>query len=498
MSDIASSGEQNGVVSDYFGFIDTVGQRIRHGNDVTPPSAPLLNALPGLSELFSTFPVASETARYVGDRKIEDWNPLGQRLLLPDSLPAPASEFETEFSLLTMSAQTLVEWAHEAIHILAVEHWTTGQVSLRDEAEFKAWYLAAEGLAFWYADIVVTRAIRQSVPNAELVYSRSAVSNAGFHPEEAFRQVGIGDADALCELYVSSFLGRAEALCSSTSHLAQTYGKRLTGFYRDSGKTLNALWNILHDQEFLGGYWEQFCNIPGLPCLLRDAPGNSVAQSMETIGKSGMPGLADLSPAKIDAVRLRRSLQVRAWHGWALCWMLKNNWTYSLSQTDISAVMGSLPHWLNQIEKSLLTLSRGDLDTAHKDIEALDFDYEAKIAAPLTAARVHGRYRYWIFPFFAPTGGLIGLWDNRSGYQPHEARAVLKFVAEKAGWSAQAICAQAAALEAIERADEEPETARARFNEAMLIPEMRDVWSIPIWKVSPSKGAYRELAFEFH
>lgn len=497
-SNVISPPDQGGIATTYFGFIDSFGQRIREGKSGEAPTSTLLSALPGLSELLSSFPVASLTERQVIHRKVEDWNPLGQRLLLPDSLPAPASAFETEFSLLTMSAQTLVEWAHEAIHVLAVEHWTTGQVSLADEAEFSQWYLASEGLAFWYADIVVTRAIRQAVPTAELIYTRSAVSNAGFHPEEAFRSMGLQDTDPLCDLYIACFLDKTDALTSSSAPLARTYGKRLHDFYCESGKTLSALWNVLHDQGFLTGYWERFCAIPGLPSLLDPTTGGSIAAQIAAIGRRGLPGLAGLAPHTVKHVSLRRSAQVRAWHGWSLRWMLQNDWVFGLSTVDTASLLSALEIWLDKIEMALRALPQGDAETACRILEEADGEYARTIQMPLTEAGAGSRYRYWVFPYFAPTGGLIGLWDNRTGYTPDEARKVLQFVAEKAGWSASVVRAQAVALEALEQIDASPEIARARFNDAMLTPEMRAVWSIPIWQISPEQDFYRELVFEFH
>ncbi len=159
MTEKIEAGPSFSIVRSYFGFLEALGVYLRKGGDSGLGPSPLLDKLPGLDALFRTFPVASPTDRMVSARRIEDWNPLGQRLLLPNETPAPASEFETNFSLLTMAAQTLVEWAHEAIHILAVEPWCAGHRRFEDVSAFREWYLAAEGLAFWYADIVVTRTI---------------------------------------------------------------------------------------------------------------------------------------------------------------------------------------------------------------------------------------------------------------------------------------------------------------------------------------------------
>lgn len=485
------------VVSIYFGFLDRLGARLREGRNEAHSISPILDALPGLEPLLRSFPIASQTERVVTRRRVEDWNPLGQRLLLPDETPISASEFEAEFSLITVAAQTLVEWAHEAVHVLAVEPWCAGQRPFRTFTDFQEWYLAAEGLAFWYADIVVTRAIRQHVPGAELVYTRSSVSNAGFHPEEAFRRVGYEDQRDLLRLYLAAFIGRDEVLAGSGDILAAQYGVRLQGFYRDSGKTLFALWTVLEQQDMLNGYWSRFCAIPGLPALSNGSQLHvSGHKAIYQIGNEILPSLATLSSQDVAAVRTRRAAQIRAWHGWSFSTILRRGWIMTMGLIDAPKLTEAVGAYLSEIERALHLLAGGDLSGAGKAVIEADALYADRVEAPLLEVGAYTRYRYWVFPYFKPSGGLIGLWDTRSNYSASEALEVLRFVSERVGWSAEAICAQAEAVKAIAAGDGE-EGARL-FNAAMLQPAMRAVWSVDLGSLSPSRGRFRELAFEFH
>ncbi|RWB31645.1 hypothetical protein [Mesorhizobium sp.] len=457
---------------------------------------PLLEQLPGLEALFRSFPVVSETERMVAARRLEDWNPLGQRLLLPDATPAPASEFEAEFSLLVMAAQSLVEWSHEAIHMLAVEPWCVGRLDLSSKERLSEWYLAAEGLAFWYADIVVTRAIRRSTPETELIYCRSSVSNAGFHPEEAFRRVGLSAADELLEGYLAAFLGRDSALVGSGDPLASTYYERLKGFYRDSRVTLGSLSGVLTQFGATGDYWRRFCRIDGLPALTDADLPDEPAAAMRMIGMSALPGLRNANQALLESVRIRRMAQIRAWHGWMLREAARQGWIATALPLDEPAFMDAIEAYLDDMERALVMLGAGSDSMAVARIEAADRDYERLVRAPLQIAQAVTRYRYWIFPYFEPTGGLVGLWDARTDYSHEEAEAVLRFVSERCDWDRDRISLLAEAFAALQTTDRW--SARAAFNRVMLHPMMRSGWSIDLGVLSPGAGNFRELLFEFH
>lgn len=484
------------VAQSYFGFLDSLGQRLRQGGagNITPP--PLLEQLPGLEALFCTFPVVSETDRMVAARRIEDWNPLGQRLLLPDATPTPVSAFEAEFSLLVMAAQSLVEWSHEAIHMLAVEPWCVGRLNLSSKESLSEWYLAAEGLAFWYADIIVTRAIRDSAPEAELIYCRSSVSNAGFHPEEAFRRVGLSANDELLECYLAAFLGRNCALVGSGDPLASKYAEQLKGFYRDSQVTLASLSGVLTQFSVTTDYWQRFCRIDGLPALTNADLPLEPAAAMRAIGMSVLPRLRNAKPALLESVCLRRKAQIRAWHGWMLREAARQGWIVSALPLNEPGFMGGIEAYLDEMEAALILLAAGSDDMAAARIEAADRDYERLVRAPLQVAQAVTRYRYWIFPYFAPTGGLIGLWDARTDYSHEEAEAVLRFVSERCDWDRDRISLLAEAFAAMRTADRE--SARAAFNRVMLHPTMWPAWSINLGALSPGAHSLRELLFEFH
>jgi hypothetical protein len=263
------SPDPHAIVAEHFGFISRLSRRLGTGAaaDGDCDGDVVLNAVPGLEELFASIVTASPTPRLVKHRSREEWNPLSQRMLLSDATPVPATALEADFSLVPSYAQTFVEWSHEAVHLLALESWFCGDRAIASAADFVAWYLAGEALAFWYADIVVTRAVRSTVPTADLVYSRNAVSNAGFHPEQAFRAVGLEDAVDILPLYIEGFLGRATPLGENAHPLCSAFAARLAEFYSGSRANLQALHDVLEGFDLFSGFQNRFCRVSRLPSL---------------------------------------------------------------------------------------------------------------------------------------------------------------------------------------------------------------------------------------
>ena len=257
------------IVEEYFSFLNVLGDRLRTGvrKENQHEDSPLLDTHPGLAILFRTLSNASETPRLVPLRNLEEWNPLSQRVLLSDEHPLKVSKFEEDFTLVPMHIQTFLEWAHEAIHILVFEEWFTGNVPIETQSQFTRWQLAGEALAFWYVDIYLTRSVRDVVPNAELTYNRSSISNCGFHPEQAFKEIGLNDSLSILPIYVDAFLGDTAALEQSNHPFCKTYGKRLGGFYKDSRISLSSLYSVMQDMDIFQEFYDRFCNLPNMPSL---------------------------------------------------------------------------------------------------------------------------------------------------------------------------------------------------------------------------------------
>ena len=491
------------IVEEHLGFIDRLGPRLR--DDAYglggPPLGAITDQLPGLRPLLHSLVAASPTPRKVKERLVEEWNPFAQRILLADEKPPDASAFEREFSLITTYAQTFVEWGHEAIHILAIEPWLCGRRELRAEEDLVSWHLASEGLAFWYADIVITRKIREMVPEAELVYTRQAVSNTSFHPEQAFRRLGLTDPVAILPLYIAAFLGKDTGLESQGHPFSTVLAKRLRDFYTGTRSTLQGLHSVLEMFSLLDGYYRRFCAAPGLPSLLDDEALGSAGPVEDfhvRLGSQLLPRLQELPPERIRRVCARRHVQTRAYYAWFVRQAIEKRWVFGNAQLQLEPAAAALDAYLDGLEQTLKPLAAatpGDPAAVIDRLKALDQAYETDVRGPLAHGQAHVKYRYHLYPYFAPTGGIVGLADSRSGYSPQEMLEVTRFVMSRCTWDAELIGRLSRFLGLADTGSEVE--VRAAFNDFMTHPLAMEGWSLPLDGVDPVRNQFRELIFEY-
>lgn len=489
------------IIREHFGFIDLLGRRLRedaYGLEGTTIGA-FTEQLPGLAPLFDSLVAASPTARNVTDRVIEDWNPIAQRILLSNETPASASSFETDFSLITAYAQSFIEWGHEAVHILAIEPWLCGRRKILSESEFVNWNLASEGLAFWYADIVITRLIRQIIPEAELVYVRQSVSNTCFHPEQAFRRLGYTDTDTILPLYISAFLGADVGLAQQGHPFSQVLAKRLREFYVGTSSTLASLYTMLDGYGVFDEFFARFCAVPGLPSLMDDDV-LEVPWSLDEyhirLGSNLLPRLANLPPERIRRVCARRHVQTRAYYAWMLRLALAKSWVFGNADFRIADLPDKIEAYLASLEDLLRTsVVAGEADTVVHRVAQLDQAFDAEVRGPLTRGEAHVKYRYRLYPYFAPTGGIMGIADQASGFSCDEMLEIVRFVMDRCEWDDSLIARLHAFLTLNSEGD--ATAARADFNDFMTHPFALQVWSVRLDSIDPVRNRFREILFDY-
>lgn len=453
------------------------------------------DAMPGLEQLLGSLTVISPSKRQVRERHVEDWNPLAQRVLLSDRATLPMSELELPLGTLSSHAQTFVEWAHEAVHIYSMEGWLTGAHALTDRESFRSWYLAGEGLAYWYADIVVTRALRQALPSLNLVFSRQAVSSASFHPETALAELGLTSPEDVLPVYLEAFTGRWEH--QGPERLGRAFSARVRDFYEDSAGTLGNLFQTLSDYDILDGYWRRFCAIPGLPSLLDESQrrdlGALTAVPAHRLLAHSLATLSRLDEQHLAAVRLRRSLQLRAYYLWMLLATLEGGQVYGLEPSASDEAGRALRPLLDDLAQGLQSLAAGAALTEVQQVaDRVSASVDAVIAGPLAGSIM--AYRYWIFPAFAPTGGLMGLWTERSAFSDEEAARIASDVFERSTRSEEVILLMSDFLRTLRSGQAERVVA---FNRLMLHRDVRPTWTIDLGEISFQSDRFRELAFEF-
>lgn len=499
------------IVNRHFRFLNAIGRRLREEPYSTTigRKAPLMERFAGLRQLFDSLASASVTARKVSERHIEEWNPFSQRVVLADHQPPHASALERDFTEITSYTQTFVEWSHEAVHVLALEPFFCGRRPIGTQEAFVTWKLANEALAFWYADMVLTPAIRDYVPGAEFVYNRSAVSNAAFHPEEAFRRAGVTDAHGVLSLYVDAFLGGKIMLDVRANAYFRVLGNQLGEFYSTGGRNLANWYRVLREIGLFDGYYERFCAIDGLPSLWSRRRTDEVArlpvgQYALRVGLECMPALTQCTARRIALVRVRRHLQTRAYFAWTILHAVRNERIVCVDSFDCAAIGAELDYYLAQLEDALHALARrAALGDIVRQLRAADRLYERRIRAAMNDAGAHARYRYHLFPFFAPTDALIGLADDRSAFTKKEMMAIVRFVMQRFDWNEGG--GRSDLVGVVEllngfllRANARGGSAlRDAYNRFMSHPQVLRHWSVAIGDVSPESNRFREIAFVY-
>lgn len=498
------------VVSDHFEIIDRMAERLRSepygaGEEA---STPLLDRLPGLLQLFNSLASPSWTERFPGNRRLEEWNPLSQRVLLPDAALPRLSAMECDFNLVQAHTQTFVEWAHEAVHVLLLEPLLTGRMQLASPDGFKRLYTAGEAFAFWYADMVVTRVVRSLAPEAEFVYNRSAASNLTFHPEEAFRRLGLDDPEQVLRAYVRAFLDDAGPIVTGLDPYGKHLRNKIRDFYRDTSKAVVELHTLYLDfgvQEFL----DRFCGQSDLPSLftpeqLESAQRLPLEDYVVELGLRILPSMMTLDRERVERVALRRHIQTRAYHAWFLSKLLEKDWISTLRDVDLAAATKGLSRYLLRLEGALEQLRLGAAPASVRGrLRRADAGYDRTIREPQLEARGFVRRRAFLHPYFEPTDGVIGLADQALPLSRGRMVAVVRRLINKLDWGTaferegdhETLATIYTFLTLAKTAD--LQSVREAYNLVLTRPDVLPFWSVYIAAAQPSRNVFREFAFAF-
>jgi hypothetical protein len=497
------------VIDEHFGTIDRMASRLRqepYGSGAEE-TTPLLQKLPGLLQLFNSVASPSWTTRSPEHRAIEEWNPISQRVLLPDEAPPPMGALESDFNLLRAHAQTFVEWSHEAVHVLSLEPVFVGAMPLGDADRMTTLLMGSEALAFWYADMVVTPAIRRTIPKAELVYGRSAVSNLTFHPEEVFRRLGIRGRSAILLGYIQTFIGEDGAIGSGNDPFGLHLRRSLRELYDQTRGPVHHL-HALYERLGLPEYLKRFC-LPGLPSLLsRRELERAATLSMEAylteLGTRWLPALADLKPEEVKAVCLRRHAQTRAYYAWSLQALLRKGWVATGVDGQPTTVSPALDVYLAALEFALCQLHDG---ATHEQVEAsmraADDAFEKDVREPLLSMRAFVTRRAHLHPFFAPTEGVIGLPSDDLVLSRGQMVAIIKHLTDKFDWGPaftvdgdhETVALLYSFLTIAKKCG--LDDVCEQFDHLMRRPDVIPFWSVYLAALSPTRNVFRELAFAF-
>jgi hypothetical protein len=469
--------------------------------------------LPGLNNLLQSLNSLSRVTKRNGT-SIEEWNPFAQRALVDTRVPEEKS-FVKDFEKVARLTTQFLQLIHESIHVLSLEPLFVGRQSIPSKSNFKNLCLLSEAFAFWYTDILVTPGLRSRLPDAELVYSKSAVSNYYFHPYRALSAAGIKSDQASLRLYLQAFTGNRTPIHKNQSAFAIGLRNRIVKFYVDADKPLGLLEKSLRQAKVLSTYRKRFCTIEGLPSLLPkailDEPMISMAYHQKLIS-IGLPHIETLSQHQILRVKVRRHLQTKAYYVFNIQHALESDNLFSKVKLVSSALktdlLKNLERYLLGIEKCLRDLAEetaGDpstekIDSILESVQSYDRMYSKTVLGPLKKAKIYIKNRGFILKWY--TGKMpveeFKILESENVTAKH-IRALVLMLVNETEKNEKTIFDRKDNFSKISAVIDAKNLRKRRdgYNKLLLQDDILDLWTVGLWEIDPENSRYRELLFQY-
>lgn len=481
------------------------------------PELHFIKDVAGVENLYRTM---SAIAPAVPDAHDEEWNPLSQRPHSPLP-PAISDELGAEISSLKEAVDAFTTLSHEMMHVALCEPIFTGTWRPRNQASFRDFFLMSEGFCFFFADIVVSGAVRVRLPDGEFALDRETPSNSNFHPIRAFHALGIQDQQKILDIYLNGFSGRRTSLVQQhgTNDFAAALAIKIHTFYAHSQPYLKELYKALHSFGGLTEFYQRFCAIPGLPSFLSEstaqlARGSDLKLYFEEFFQSGLTCLGQLTPAQTSSIRWRRMMQMRAFYALQVRWFLSEGQVIAqgFKAPLRKRLLDQVELYLDGLRALLLQLGQQPDVSPAAAMMQLDAQYETQVRAYFLTHHVWAGHRWLIAPSRA--GGYLSVFDKsfektRGGkkrlldtaeYLVEELAARMPenaTVASRAETLAHIQQMAAIGATAGHGTLAQVRTAAQKLRQALSAPQILSIWSLPLASFDPVKNQYRELLFSY-
>lgn len=448
---------------------------------------------PEIRKLLASLPVWSPSVDLGTPDRLEEWNPFSQRPVL-SATPREDRAWGDEFLAAEQFFRSFIMMAHEALHILLWEPFFAGSLSISSSKQFIGMSLCAEAFCFFHSDIVLTRKIRETLPDGEVVFSRSSVSSRNFHPYRAFRAIGVSKPDRILDLYLEAFSGERTGLLNSRDPFASSLCDRIYKFYAVSRPPLERLYQVLRATGIFDEFRTRFCSMEGLPALLPSSVQALASEGLpkdyiRAVFKKGLKALGRLPEETVQAVRRRRMIQVRAYFTFQLRYVLeKGLHSPTLSPRRQRSLLAAIESYLSQLQTALACFGKPRDQIRY--LREADRYYEASLQAPLSKQNLWVSRRELIFP--RRLSGTVG-----SGSPRKEARIAAHLLQELAVDLSQARgpTRRRVLLEQIRSIA--ASGASGKSTAWLTDPGLLSRWSVRLGALSPSGGRFREVLFEY-
>lgn len=498
-------------IEDYLVFIKKAGAYLGPRSSLQAPKhiSGMPIHLPGLENLLNSFSSGSAHDKV---KDIEEWNPFSQRPIYEVD-PQLKPSIGNEFLRIGDTAHRFIILAHEAMHVLMWEPFFCGQFR-PSRHEFRELSLAFEGFCFWYADLVVNEKMRLTFPDGESVLERCSVSQTAVHPKTGFKLLRLQSPRKAMNTYIDAFCGYETSLSRKTKDpIVLNLAERFYSFYSSTVEGPNGMFQVFKQFGLLDEFFTRFCRARGLPSLL---PGEitsfraseNVRNYCWRVFEQGMKHIEGLSTEAIKGVRLRRSIQMRAYFAFSLRHLLRaGHIRTQRGGFPAAKVLANLQKYIDQLEVAIGELV-GEPKAAVLTIKNADTYFSREIRSSFLRHDVRAAARAQLVPDLPGHSQLI-LDERRENISARKlrlfARAVLNeyvrpnldFSGKKAAsTSLAALSVDVARIIAPGRMPLARKRRLSRKLDQILAHELVfPMWSLPLASVNPERNDFREILF---
>ncbi len=373
----------------------------------------------GLCNLLNSMDAGSP---HTHDPPLQDWNPFSQRPIY-ELEPEIKDQFRYDFLRHADVTCRFLVLAHEAMHVLMWEPFFTGRMR-PSKNNFPYLSLSFEGFCFWHTDIVVNAQIKTQAPDGESLFTRHSVSQPTVHPSKALSQLKLKDPRQIMDTYLKAFTGHETAFSENVQNpLIYNFAERFYAFYKSTLKPAAKMHSTLQDLGVFTDFFSRYCRVDDIPAALPGAllDENLTSQTSNycwNVYTKGLPYLHNLNRQEIFAIRLRRSLQTRAYFAFSLKFLLENEHFLASSEFNKAATLQHLEDYLERLEDALSILSKSRAVAQVFQLrKKADQFFSRKVRAPLRLANVRSTRKELIYPLL-PHHSRLQIGEDRSHLSP--------------------------------------------------------------------------------
>jgi hypothetical protein len=451
--------------------------------------------------------------------RIEEWNPLDQRLQIIFRSDQGISKFEKPLADIHYCGRNLLETAHEARHVLFWEALFLGKLKVKSCDHFLDLSHGFEGANFWYEDFKIMKILNSKNSAWLTVFRAYTLSHRYFNPDKVLKTKTKAPQKLLKD-YVHELQGKKSALHSNlirpNDFALYNMVKNIWSFGQISAPPSRKLYYSLREMGVFSEFYDRFCKIKNLPSILSSATlkkldDSDISHYCTALLMKDLPKLTSFSDDRLNKIKLRRSFQTRAYFALEIKHILSKRFIFArngfIGNVELAKLVASIESYLMNLEKLLISLSDGSpLSKLHKELKVLDVFYEDQISQELREKDVWISSRKALNPTLQVSSNEIGILGSaqRFHFKKNYVRKVSEYIAFMASNTNRlsdkervsvflGLCKlKIAEIKHLKESKNHIKFLN-EYNKIMKGKEMMKVWSKPLYEISPTKNQFSEL-----